>query len=120
MSLGLQVATKRKILHLSQQALAKKLGIDKSSLSRLESGKIKRPSTEILNKLSKILHEPVSYFYEEEPKVTVPTTQNFPLIVVTLQVEPKHIKIIEEMVRNLLKEFRKETGKRPIMRKKLF
>lgn len=108
MSIGNQILKKRIFLKLKQKELASKVGLRQNQLSGIETGRIKRISETLLRKFAKALHEPVSYFYEEDSKAIFPTTRNFPLIVVSLQVEPRHIKIIEEMVKNLMKEFKKE------------
>lgn len=71
MSIGSQLAKKRRELKLSQGALAKKVGVDRFLISRIEKDKAKRPDPEILRKFSEVFSVPISYFYEEgEPVVS--------------------------------------------------
>jgi len=112
MPIGNQILKKRNILKLKQKELAEKVGVRQNQLSGIETGRIKRIPETLLRKFAKALQEDVSYFYEEEPKAILPTTQNLPLILIQLHIEPKHIEIVEKAIKRLVKEFHKEKSKK--------
>jgi len=105
------------MLKFNQRQFASKVGIRQSELSRIENDKVKGTSELLLRRIAEALGEKVSYLFEEEPKSNLYKTQNLPLIVVQLQIEPKHIEIIEKVIKRLIEEFRKE--KLRIERRKL-
>ena len=53
-----ELKDKRKSAGLSQNELASKIGIGRSTLSLIETGK-RKPSYEVMTKISKALNEPV-------------------------------------------------------------
>lgn len=55
-NLGAYVKESRENIKVSQRELAKKIGVDNATISKIESGKIEKPSFEILIKLSKELN----------------------------------------------------------------
>lgn len=124
MAIGKQIAKKRIILKWSQQELAKKVGVSQNLISKVETGILKKPpSEELLHKIAETLGENVSYLFEEEEKVLSSLThfQDLPLVNISLQIEPKHIKIVVKAIKQLVKELRKEkTNGRAVRRKKLF
>jgi len=104
------------MLKFNQRQFASKVGIRQSELSRIENDKVKGTSELLLRRIAEALGEKISYLFEEEPKSNLYAIQNLPLIVVQLHIEPRHIKIIEEVIRNLLKEFKKEQFKKNSLR----
>lgn len=101
------------MLNLNQRQFAKKVGIRQSELSRIESDKVKGTPEALLRKIAEALGENVSYLFEEEKRILSSIThfQNLPLISISFQIEPKHIKMVEKVVRRLIKEFRKQKPK---------
>ena len=78
MSIGSQLVKKRRELKLSQGVLAKKIGVDRFLISRIEKDKAKRPDPEILRKLSEVLSVHISYFYEEGEPIS---SQNVKIVI---------------------------------------
>lgn len=64
-SVGKAIATRRRLLRLTQQTLAEALGVEKVTVSRLESGEI-APTVDRLAALSKALNCAITDFFEEE------------------------------------------------------
>ncbi|TYS68691.1 helix-turn-helix transcriptional regulator [Sutcliffiella horikoshii] len=68
-SIGKRIRTKRKERKLSAEELGNRVGVSKSFISKVETGKSKA-SVEFLNKISDVLNTPISYFldeFKEEP-----------------------------------------------------
>ena len=63
--LGLLIATKRESLGISQGALAKKVGVDRSHISHIEKGS-KKASAELLGRIVSALDLPVEELLGEE------------------------------------------------------
>lgn len=80
MTIGQRISERRKLLKLNQKDVAEKVGINRSDLSRIENDKrVGMPET-LLHKLAEVLKVPISYFYEEEPKLGLPPDfRNLPL-----------------------------------------
>ena len=64
-AVGKAIALRRKFAKLTQQKLAEILGVEKETVSRMESGEI-APTVDRLHTLSKVLHCSISDFFEEE------------------------------------------------------
>ena len=83
MTIGSQISERRKLLKLNQRDVAKKVGINRSDLSRIENDKRVGMPESLLHKLAEVLKVPISYFYEEEPKESKlgipPDFRNLPL-----------------------------------------
>lgn len=65
--LGKQIKKARKSKGLSQEQLAKQVGISRMMISRYEISSSVIP-VEKLQKIAEILEKPISYFFGEEPK----------------------------------------------------
>ena len=61
--IGKRVKIARILIDITQEELAKKIGVEPVTVSRIESGSRKTTAVEI-EKLSKALNRPISYFYE--------------------------------------------------------
>jgi len=61
--IGLKIKIARIIAKIDQDELAKRIGVEPVTVSRMESGSRKTTAVEI-EKLSKALNRPISYFYE--------------------------------------------------------
>lgn len=123
--IGKRICKKRKYLKWTQQDLAKKIGLKGIDISRIETGRLKKPPSEaLLRKIAEALGENVSYLFEEPEKRIVSSLNHFqdlPLVNISLQVEPKHIKIVVKAIKGLVKELReKKTNGKAVRRKKLF
>lgn len=123
--IGERIRKKRKYLKWTQKVLAQKVGLKGIDISRIETGRLKKPpSEELLGEIAEALGENVSYLFEEPEKRIVSSLnhfQNLPLVNISLQIEPKHIKIVVKAIKRLVKELRKEkTNGRAVRRKKLF
>lgn len=64
-SVGKAIAVRRKLVRLTQQKLAEALGVEKETVSRMESGEI-APTVERLAVLSKVLNCAITDFFEKE------------------------------------------------------
>ena len=65
--IGRKIKIARILRDLTQEELAKKIGVEPVTVSRMESGSRNITAVEI-EKLSKAFNRPLSYFYEEEEK----------------------------------------------------
>ncbi|MCF8035316.1 MAG: helix-turn-helix domain-containing protein, partial [Desulfobacteraceae bacterium] len=75
MTLGPRVSSKRKEYRLTQEDLAKKIGISIGYVSQIENG-LRNPSYSLLIKLSSALDVPISYFWGIQDRNTrEPSTQ---------------------------------------------
>lgn len=63
--IGINIKTIREEHNDTQTILAEQLGVSKSVISAYEKG-IRRPSLDILDKLSRIYHVDVAYFLEDK------------------------------------------------------
>jgi len=61
--IGLKIKIARIIAKIDQKELAKRIGVEPVTVSRMESGSRKTTAVEI-EKLSKAFNRPLSYFYE--------------------------------------------------------
>jgi len=61
--IGKRVKIARILIDVTQEDLAKRIGVEPVTVSRMESGSRKTTAVEI-EKLSKALNRPISYFYE--------------------------------------------------------
>ena len=64
MELGQRIRNERKMMNMTLEQLAKKVGISKMTLHRIETGKTS-PSIAILGDLAEALHTPITNFIEE-------------------------------------------------------
>jgi transcriptional regulator with XRE-family HTH domain len=64
-TVGKAIASRRKLVNMTQQKLAEALGVEKETVSRLESGEIAQ-TVDRLAILSKVLHCSVTDFFAEE------------------------------------------------------
>ena len=64
-AVGKAVASRRKLVNMTQQKLAETLGVEKETISRLENGEITQ-TVDRLAALSKVLHCSVTDFFTEE------------------------------------------------------
>lgn len=64
-SVGKAIATRRKLVRLTQQKLAEALGVEKETVSRMESGEI-APTVDRLAALSKALNCAIMDFFADE------------------------------------------------------
>ena len=70
MKIGVKIANARQDANLSQEELAKKIGISRGYLAQIETGK-GNVKAELLGKFSKALNVPLSYFFgEDNPELT--------------------------------------------------
>lgn len=70
MKIGAKIANARQDASLSQEELAKKVGISRGYLAQIETGK-GNVKAELLGKFSKALNVPLSYFFgEDNPELT--------------------------------------------------
>lgn len=67
--LGNKVKEVRKELRLTQEQLSKRMGISRSTLRDIETGKYKHINLELVDKLSKATNKPTSYFLEDEIEI---------------------------------------------------
>ena len=65
MDLGQRIRNERKMLNMTLEQLAKKVGISKMTLHRIETSKTS-PSIAILGDIAEALHTPISNFIEED------------------------------------------------------
>lgn len=63
--MGYKIREYREIVGISQEELARKAGISRTTLSGLESGTIKRTTTETLLKIAQALNKKVSDIFFE-------------------------------------------------------
>lgn len=67
--LGNKIKEVRKELRLTQEQLSKRMGISRSTLRDIETGKYKHINLELVDKLSKATNKPTSYFLEDEIEI---------------------------------------------------
>ena len=67
--LGNKIKEVRKELRLTQEQLSKRMGISRSTLRDIETGKYKHINLELIDKLSKATNKPTSYFLEDEIEI---------------------------------------------------
>lgn len=61
--LGKKIQKKRKLLEMTQEDMAYKVGISRSYMGYIEQGRY-APSLEVLEKIAKILKSPMSEFFK--------------------------------------------------------
>jgi transcriptional regulator with XRE-family HTH domain len=59
----------RKELHLTQEEFSKKLGISRSYLGDLETGRLKGSNVQLISKLSDISGKPMEYFLDKDSDI---------------------------------------------------
>jgi transcriptional regulator with XRE-family HTH domain len=74
---GSRVRTRRMMLGMSQDKLAKQLGVSFQQVQKYEKG-INRMGASRLQHLSHILHVPVEFFFEQGPNITVGSVSSGP------------------------------------------
>ena len=68
-AVGRAIASRRKIVNITQQKVAEAIGVEKETISRLENGEIAQ-TVDRLEALSKVLHCAVTDFFVEEKRDT--------------------------------------------------
>lgn len=63
--IGAKIKQARKLKNITQEDLAKALGVSDKSVSAYEVNRAS-PPIEILTKIANATHQPVSYFFEED------------------------------------------------------
>ena len=59
-------------LGLQQVELASRAGVTQALVSKMENGLIGQPSDEAMQRLSEVMHLPVSFFYQEDKAIGLP------------------------------------------------
>ncbi len=99
--LGKRIVEKRKEKNLLQKDFADMLGIAVNHLSDVERG-VKRPSLELLMKISCLLNTPVDYFVKDMPNACCDYIINGELAIVLEQFTPRSLNLIYKMAQEIL------------------
>lgn len=99
--LGKRIVAKRSEKNLMQKDLADKLGIAVNHLSDVERG-VKKPSLELLMKVSCLLDTPVDHFLMELPHACCSYAINEELATVLKQCTPQSLKIIYQLAQSMV------------------
>lgn len=99
--LGKRVVAKRTEQNLMQKDLAEKLGIAVNHLSDIERG-VKRPSLELLMKISSFFDTPVDYFLMDQPHACRSYAINEELATILQQCSPESVRFIYKTAKNMI------------------
>lgn len=89
MKFGLHLRRLRLDRHVSQRALAEKVGVDFTYISKIEGGQLAPPSEEVIRKIARILNTDEDDLINQAGKVPAEikiTLQNNPLLAELLRV----------------------------------
>lgn len=103
--LGKRVVAKRTEHNLMQKDLAEKLGIAVNHLSDVERG-VKKPSLELLVRISSQLDTPVDYFLMDSPHICCQYVINEEIASVLKECNPQALQIIYQLAKGMV-EFQK-------------
>lgn len=99
--LGKRIVEKRKEKNLLQKDFADMLGVAVNHLSDVERG-VKRPSLDLLMKISCALNTPVDYFIKDMPNACCDYIINGELAIILEQFTPRSLKLIQKMAQEIL------------------
>lgn len=92
MRIGLKLKDAREARGMSMSELAKRSGVNISTISQTESGNIKKPKADTLRKLAAVLDVSLEYFFEEDtevPLVPAPGLVRVPREIIELIMVPE-------------------------------
>jgi len=103
--IGKRVKIARILIDVTQEDLAKRIGVEPVTVSRMESGSRNTTAVEI-EKISKVLNRSLSYFYEEEEKKEEKATLSISSddIKDLRDLGPEDKKFIDELIERFRKE----------------
>jgi len=84
--IGVKIRETRRAKGIGMEELGQRIGLGYSSMSRLETGHVKRLDVDILQKVASALEVPISTF--QDPEAAAPT----PPVAATYSTEPDGIK----------------------------
>lgn len=99
--LGKRVVAKRTERNLMQKDLAEMLGIAVNHLSDIERG-VKRPSLELLMRISSFFDTSVDYFLMDQPHACRSYAINEELATILQQCSPESLKLIYQLAKGML------------------
>lgn len=99
--LGKRIVAKRNDRNLMQKDFADMLGIAVNHLSDVERG-VKKPSLELLMRISYLLDTPVDHFLMDLPHACCSYAINEELAAILKQCTPQSLKIIHQLAQNLV------------------
>lgn len=99
--LGKRVVAKRTEHNLMQKDLAEKLGIAVNHLSDVERG-VKKPSLELLVRISSQLDTPVDYFLMDSPHICCQYVINDEIASVLKECNPQALQIICQLAKGMV------------------
>lgn len=99
--LGKRVVAKRLEKNLMQKDLAEMLGIAVNHLSDIERG-VKKPSLELLMRISSFFDTPVDYFLMDMPHSCCSYAINEELATILQQCSPESLKVIYQLAKEMV------------------
>lgn len=110
-ALGRLVRARRDDLRLTQEDVARELGVERSYIGHIESGRIKQPSREMLAQLSRILGIPLhdlavaTYSAGQQEPVTAPGPDEAETrMIVDVQADPYLPEVIKDVLQKIVRE----------------
>ena len=102
--IGKKIKIARILAEITQEKFAEKIGVESVTVSRMESGSRNTTAVEI-EKISKALNRPLSYFYEEEKEEEISTLSISSEAIMDLRdLDPEDKKFIDELIERFRKE----------------
>lgn len=108
--LGKRIVAKRSDRNLMQKDFAEMLGIAVNHLSDVERG-VKKPSLELLMKISYLLNTPVDHFLMDLPHACCNYAIDEELAAILKQCTPQSLKIIRQLAQSMI-EYQDSVGVR--------
>lgn len=99
--LGKRIREKRQALNIQQKDMAHEIGTAINHLSDIERGK-KRPSLELLMRISEFLDTPVDYFLMDNPHSCLSYSINAELAATLHKCTPQSLMVIASLAQNMV------------------